>query len=205
VRDELTVSPAVKMSADPHSGHLLCRSIRTVAMGRELGRVLDAVLRRLGGARTGVGLVAEGREAFALRAAAARSATHSLDLQYYAWHGDLTGQLLALEALRAADRGVQVRMLLDDVFALGRERALAALDAHARVEVRIFNGTRWRAFGRLGFALELLLGGWHLNRRMHNKAWIADGRLAIAGGRNVGTSISTRPKSLRRGSKPGHT
>ncbi|WP_431272154.1 hypothetical protein [Dankookia sp. P2] len=54
------------------------------------------------------------------------------------------------------------------------------------MEVRLFNGTRWRRFGRLGFALELLLGGWHLNRRMHNKAWIADGQLAIAGGRNVG-------------------
>lgn len=131
-------------------------------------------------------MVADGREAFALRAAAAQAARHSLDLQYYAWHSDLTGRLLAREALRAADRGVHVRMLLDDVFALGRERSLAALDAHPRVEVRLFNGTRWRRFGRLGFALELLLGGWHLNHRMHNKAWIADGQLAIAGGRNVG-------------------
>ncbi|WP_206664644.1 phospholipase D family protein [Dankookia rubra] len=131
-------------------------------------------------------MVADGREAFALRAAAARAVRHGLDLQYYAWHSDLTGRLLAREALRAADRGVQVRILLDDVFALGRERTLAALDTHPRVEVRLFNGTRWRRFGRLGFALELLLGGWHLNRRMHNKAWIADGQLAIAGGRNVG-------------------
>ncbi|TCZ55986.1 phospholipase D family protein [Roseicella aquatilis] len=152
----------------------------------ELDRAVAAALHRLGDPGTGVALLAEGREAFTIRAAAARAAGRSLDLQYYAWHSDVTGRLLAREVLAAADRGVQVRILLDDVFAIGNERRLAALDAHPRIAVRIFNGTRWRAFGLLGFALELALGGWHLNRRMHNKAWIADGRLAIAGGRNLG-------------------
>nr|WP_264185139.1 phospholipase D family protein [Roseicella aerolata] len=152
--------------------------------GTPLERAVHAALAGLG-TTTGVALLAEGREAFALRAAAARAAGRSLDLQYYLWHGDLTGRLLAQEVLRAADRGVRVRMLLDDVFALGQERTLAALDAHPGIEVRLFNGTRWRAFGRLGYALEMLLGGWHLNRRMHNKAWIADGRLAVTGGRNL--------------------
>jgi putative cardiolipin synthase len=138
------------------------------------------------GAEAGVALVASGCEAFALRAAAARAAERQLDLQYYAWNGDLAGRLLARETLAAADRGVRVRMLLDDAFAVGRDRVLTALDAHPCVEVRLFNGTRWRAFGRLGFALEMLLGSWHLNRRMHNKCWVADGCLAVAGGRNVG-------------------
>jgi putative cardiolipin synthase len=151
-----------------------------------LRQAVSAALQRLDRTGSGAALVADGRRAFALRAAAARAAAHTLDLQYYAWHGDLTGSLLAREALCAADRGVRVRMLLDDVFALGRERVLAALDAHPNVQVRLFNGTRWRAFGKLGFFLELLLGGWHLNHRMHNKAWIADGCLAIAGGRNLG-------------------
>jgi putative cardiolipin synthase len=121
-----------------------------------------------------------------MRAASARLARRSLDLQYYVWHADITGGLMAREVLRAADRGVHVRLLLDDAFAIGRERVLAALDAHEAIEVRLFNGTRWRRFGRLGFALELLLGSWHLNRRMHNKAWIADGCLAVTGGRNIG-------------------
>ncbi|WP_128079988.1 phospholipase D family protein [Roseicella frigidaeris] len=149
-----------------------------------LDRAVDTVTGRLGAA-TGAALLVRGTEAFAVRAATARAAGRSLDLQYYLWHGDLTGGLLAGEVLRAADRGVRVRMLLDDVFALGQERAIAALDAHPQIEVRLFNGTRWRAFGWLGYALEMLLGGWHLNRRMHNKAWIADGRVAIAGGRNL--------------------
>ena len=157
-----------------------------MAVRTELDHAVDAALRELGGAEVGVSLLARGREAFGLRVAAARAAGRSLDLQYYAWHGDLTGQLLAREALLAADRGVRVRMLLDDAFALGTERVLAALDEHPSIEVRLFNGTRWRAFGRLGFALELLLGSWRLNRRMHNKAWIADGCLAIVGGRNLG-------------------
>jgi putative cardiolipin synthase len=156
------------------------------AAASDLKSAVAAVLRRLGGASNGVALVADGPAAFALRSAAARAASQTLDLQYYTWHGDLTGRLLAREALLAADRGVRVRLLLDDVFALGRERILAALDAHPHIEVRLFNGTRWRAFGRLGFALELLLGGWHLNRRMHNKAWIADNRFFIGGGRNLG-------------------
>lgn len=151
-----------------------------------LDQDVDQALHRLGDADAGAALVISGREAFALRVASARAAGRSLDLQYYAWHGDLTGKLLAHEALMAADRGVQVRMLLDDVFALGQERVLAALDGHPLIEVRIFNGTRWPAFGKLGFAMEMLLGGWHLNHRMHNKAWIADGCLAIAGGRNLG-------------------
>ncbi len=160
-----------------------------------LDRAVDAVLAALGGgppgsggagAAAGAALVPKGLDAFALRAATARAAGRSLDLQCYIWHGDVTGRLLAREVLRAADRGVRVRLLLDDVYALGRERILAALDTHPAVEVRLFNGTRWRAFGRLGFLLELLFGGWHLNRRMHNKAWLADGRVAITGGRNLG-------------------
>lgn len=136
--------------------------------------------------QSGVALISDASAAFAIRAESARQAEHSLDLQYYMWRGDVTGQLLAQEVLAAADRGVAVRLLLDDVYALGRERVLSALDSHPHIEVRLFNGTRWRWFGRLGFLLEMAFGGWHLNRRMHNKAWIADGRLAILGGRNLG-------------------
>ncbi|SHJ81497.1 Phosphatidylserine/phosphatidylglycerophosphate/cardiolipin synthase [Roseomonas rosea] len=135
---------------------------------------------------SGVCLMPGGLEAFAARVQAARGATTRLDLQYYIWRGDLTGSVLAQEVLHVADRGVQVRVLLDDMYAIGRERVLVALDAHPNIEVRLFNATRWRRFGQIGLMLEILFGGWHLNRRMHNKAWIADGRVAICGGRNIG-------------------
>lgn len=158
-------------------------------MGR-LRRAVAAALRRLGGpgrpAEGAAALLPDPASAFSVRVASARAASATLDLQYYIWRGDRTGRLLAREALGAADRGVAVRLLLDDVYALGRERTLAALDEHPRIAVRVFNATRWRRFGRLGMALELALGGWHLHRRMHNKAWIADGCLAVLGGRNIG-------------------
>ncbi len=133
-----------------------------------------------------VEVVSEGLVAFATRCRAARDAGESLDLLYYIWRDDMTGRLLAREVLRAAGRGVRVRLLLDDMYALGRERVLSALDAHPRIEVRLFNPTRWRRFGQVGMLLEMLFGGRHLNRRMHNKAWIADGSIAVVGGRNVG-------------------
>lgn len=134
----------------------------------------------------GVALIPDGLTAFAARVAALRAATTSADLQYYAWHGDLTGRLLAREVIQAADRGVAVRLLLDDMYAIGRERVLAAMDSHPRIQVRLFNATAWRSFGPPGLVLEMLFGGWHLDHRMHNKTWIVDGACAIAGGRNIG-------------------
>ena len=133
-------------------------------------------------------LISDGVSAFAARAASARAARHSLDLQYYMWKTDLTGQLLAREALMAADRGARVRILLDDMHGLGQEFTLAPLTGHPMIQLRRFNGTRWRRWGRLGLLLEMLVSNWHLNRRMHNKAWIADAAVVICGGRNIGDS-----------------
>ena len=134
----------------------------------------------------GVAVISDPTSAFTVRADSARDAERSLDLQYYIWRADLSGQLLAEEAVRAADRGVKVRLLLDGIYAPGRERTLAALNGHPGIEVRLFNGARWRIFGRFSLLLELAFGNWRLNRRMHNKAWIADGRVAVVGGRNIG-------------------
>lgn len=133
-------------------------------------------------------LIADGVAAFAARVAAARAARQTLDLQYYIWKGDLTGQLLVREALYAADRGVRVRMLLDDMHGLSQEFSLAPLLGHPLIQLRRFNGTRWHRWGRTGMMMEMVLGNWHLNRRMHNKAWIADDSLVICGGRNIGDS-----------------
>ena len=134
---------------------------------------------------SGVLLVDDNREAFELRALTARDAGRSLDLQYYIWNDDERGRLLVREVLRAADRGVRVRVLLDDNNARGKDRAILALDSHPRIEVRLFNPARNRE-GGWARAAEMLVRAVSLNRRMHNKAWIADGRIAIVGGRNVG-------------------
>jgi putative cardiolipin synthase len=136
-------------------------------------------------ARTGIALVPLGLEAFMARASLARAAGRTLDLQYYTWMEDITGRLMARETLRAADRGVRVRLLLDDSYALSGEALLATLAAHPRIEVRLFNTRRFRFLGQFGLALEFALGGWHLNHRMHNKCWVADGKAAIVGGRNI--------------------
>lgn len=135
--------------------------------------------------QSGVRLISEGTEAFALRALSARAATRCLDLQYYIWHSDATGRYLANEALAAADRGVRVRLLLDDMDARQLDTVLMALDQHPYIEIRLFNPFRTRS-GLLRTLGEVFSRGWRLNHRMHNKAWIADGRLALVGGRNVG-------------------
>lgn len=136
--------------------------------------------------RTGAGLVADNLAAFALRGLGARAAVRTLDLQYYIWHEDVTGKLLVREVLHAADRGVRVRLLLDDLYVRRTERALATLARHPSIEVRLYNPFQLRSWGLLGDAVELVAAGWRLNHRMHNKAWIVDGQLAIGGGRNVG-------------------
>jgi putative cardiolipin synthase len=149
---------------------------------------LDQAAETLGAAHpgeSGFRLVSSGVEAFALRGLSARAAARSLDIQYYIWHNDLTGKLLARELVAAADRGVRVRLLLDDMDARAKNFALAGLDAHSNIEVRLFNpfGSR-QGGGRK--VMELTTGFSRLNHRMHNKAWIADNRIAIAGGRNIG-------------------
>jgi len=112
----------------------------------------------------------------------ARAAERSLDVQYYIWHADTSGGLLAHELWQAAERGVRVRLLLDDNNTRGADEAIAALDAHPNIEVRLFNPYANRGF-RLG---ELATDFARLNRRMHNKSFTADNQAAIVGGRNVG-------------------
>ena len=100
-------------------------------------------------------LVRHGPEAFAIRARTARLAERSLDVQTYIWHEDGTGGYLGGELLAAADRGVQVRLLLDDMDARAKDAGFAALDAHPRIEVRLFNPFKSRS-GPVNFALEAL-------------------------------------------------
>lgn len=160
----------------------------TVLPTAEDETALDRLLEPLERAQPGCAalrLVPGATEALALRLSAARMAERSLDLMYYIWEDDLTGRLMAQAVLDAADRGVRVRMLLDDVNVLHRDPAYRALDRHPRIEVRLFNPIRHRTNSLLR-GLELLVNLLPYNRRMHNKLFLADMRLAITGGRNVG-------------------
>lgn len=125
-------------------------------------------------------------EALRWRLALADTAVRSLDVQSYAWYGDAAGLLVLERLLAAADRGVRVRLLVDDLLLFDADADLAAIDAHPNVEVRVFNPWRERSGGALGRAVEFLARTEQLNTRMHNKLIVADNRVAICGGRNLG-------------------
>ncbi|MGZ2384801.1 putative cardiolipin synthase [Rhizobium brockwellii] len=136
-------------------------------------------------AASGLVLITSNLEAFAARLLAARSAGRSLDLMYYMWNADLTGMLIMREVVAAADRGIRVRILLDDLGVSMSDKIFYAIDCHPNIELRLFNPTKARE-NVLRRGLEMVLRFRSVNRRMHNKAWIADGRIAMVGGRNIG-------------------
>lgn len=121
-------------------------------------------------------------DAYAARALLAFAAQKTLDVQYYIWRGDTTGTLMLGTLLQAAERGVRVRLLIDDNGITGLDDTLAALNAHANIEVRLFNPFVLRWPKPLGFLTDFS----RLNRRMHNKSFTVDNQVTIIGGRNVG-------------------
>ena len=131
-------------------------------------------------------------DALRWRLALVDSARHSLDIQYYFWWQDESGELLMKRVVEAADRGVKVRVILDDLSTLLeddrtlkiRDWQASVLNAHPNIELRLFNAFRARSFaGRaFGFLRNMDL----MNQRMHNKMLVADNRAVILGGRNVG-------------------
>ena len=117
-------------------------------------------------------LLNDAHDAFVARAELIDAADHTLDIQYYIWHNDISGKLLFNLVHRAAERGVRVRLLLDDNNTDGLDNILLALDSHPNIEIRLFNpfvSRRWRA---LGYLTDFP----RLNRRMHNKSLTADNR-----------------------------
>ncbi len=133
-----------------------------------------------------------GEEAFVSRIRLIDSASTSLDLQYYIWHDDLTGRTMHNQLLAAADRGVRVRILLDDLDTAGKDRILRLIDSHPNVEIRVFNPFANRA-RRLG---DFIGDTRRINRRMHNKTLTADNIVTIFGGRNIGDEYFSADKDV---------
>lgn len=146
-------------------------------LGRFFGTAADAHP-----GMSGFSLLSHGREAFITRLALADLAERSLDMQYYIWDGDTTGRIILDRVIKAADRGVRVRLLIDDPYYKDNESIIAALDAHPNVEIRLFNPIVNRSW----FALDFITDFDRVNRRMHNKLMVADSAAAIVGGRNIG-------------------
>jgi putative cardiolipin synthase len=126
-------------------------------------------------------LLANSRDAFGARARLAEVAQRTLDVQYYIWEDDMTGTLLFQALHAAADRGVRVRLLLDDNTTQGLHPVLAALDSHPNIEVRLFNPFVIRR-PRIGYLTDFA----RANRRMQNKSFTVDNQVTIIGGRNIG-------------------
>lgn len=126
--------------------------------------------------------LADARAAFAARALLARHAERTIDVQYYIWQNDTTGTLLLTELERAAERGVRVRLLLDDNGIHGLDDTLVALAGRPNFEVRLFNPFTFRHPKWANY----LTAFPRLNHRMHNKSFTVDNEATIIGGRNVG-------------------
>lgn len=142
--------------------------------GTRLGRVI-APLAAAHPGQSGIHPLLDARDAFAARVHLAQAAERSLDVQYYIWHRDMTGTLL-FDALRAAaERGVRVRLLLDDNNTGGLDATLAALDSHPGIEVRLFNPLALRSWRWLNYLTDFS----RANRRMHNKSFTADNQVTI--------------------------
>lgn len=129
-------------------------------------------------------LLSRNDDALNWRLALADHATTSIDLQYFIWQGDAASSLLFDRLLRAADRGVRVRLLVDDLWLVANDKNIAAISHHPNLEIKLFNPGYARH--KVGGTLEFLARFQELNRRMHNKLFIVDNRMAIVGGRNIG-------------------
>lgn len=126
-----------------------------------------------------------GRDAFLARLALAETATRTLDCQYFIWNGDRSGIVLLERIVRAADRGVRVRLLLDDMTSHGKDLGLSALNHHPNIEIRVFNPLGRRYYFGIFRMMSLALHVGRMTNRMHNKLFVADNQAAIVGGRNI--------------------
>ncbi|XUW87623.1 phospholipase D family protein [Burkholderia sp. M6-3] len=146
---------------------------------------------------SGFRVLSSGTDALQMRIALARAATKTLDMQYYIANEDTTGKLLLGAALYAADHGVRVRMLVDDLNFKDIDRIMAGLNSHNNIEIRVFNPFGSAREGVFERTTNVFTQIGHFTRRMHNKAMIADNQLAIVGGRNLGDEYFSASEVLQ--------
>jgi putative cardiolipin synthase len=147
--------------------------------------------------QSGFRVLSSGTDALQMRIALARAATKTLDMQYYIANEDTTGKLLLGAALYAADHGVRVRMLVDDLNFKDIDQVMAGLNSHDNIEIRVFNPFGSAQEGMFERTTNLFTQIGHFTRRMHNKAMIADNQLAIVGGRNLGDEYFSASETLQ--------
>jgi putative cardiolipin synthase len=151
----------------------------------QLGSQLDRVTREHGG-ESGFRLLSFGTDGYLTRMQLIEAAERTLDLQYSIFRGDDSGRALTEAALRAADRGVRVRILLDDGERVGGDEQISPLVAHRAIEIRFYNPFAYRGHLKVLKGAEYLFNRSRLNYRMHNKLMVADNAVALIGGRNIG-------------------
>ena len=146
-----------------------------------LGQIITPIVEKHPSEVSGFGLHLDGIDALARRLVLTQKAERSIDAQYYLLYADTVGYVFLYSLLKAADRGVRVRLLIDDFFSKGYDYGMAALDSHPNFEVRVFNPFAGRNL-RIG---DVFTDFRRINRRMHNKSFIIDNQIAIVGGRNI--------------------
>ncbi len=156
-------------------------SVQQPPAGEGLREIVDARC-ALHPEMSGIHPLNDGLDAFAARYLLMGMAQHTIDVQYYIWHNDMSGRLLFSALLDAAERGVKVRLLLDDNNTPGLDDTLAELDRHPNIAVRLFNPFSFRSLRALGYLTDFA----RLNRRMHNKSLTVDEAVTLVGGRNIG-------------------
>ncbi len=153
--------------------------------GTPLAAAVGPIVRQNSG-KTGFRLIDRGEEAYSVRLALIEAAEETLDAQYYVWDDDATGTVLLERLMAAADRGVRVRLLIDDHLYGREDEKVAALTVHPNIEIRLYNQFGGDASQTVKRYWDLVTNFGVLNHRMHNKFMIGDNQVAIIGGRNVG-------------------
>jgi cardiolipin synthase C len=156
----------------------------TTRLGKQLAK--ESVLHQ---GQSGFRILPYGVDGLLLRTQLVRAAERSIDIQYFIFAEDDTGKLLQRSILEAADRGVRIRLLIDDQNTFQRHEApeiIAALNDHANIELRLFNPFVYRGQFPVFRYLDMAVNEQRVNHRMHNKLLVADNAVAIVGGRNVG-------------------
>ena len=175
----------------PDNTHRTVSKVIKGGQNTTLGRGFKPLLKKHPG-ESGVILLGSGRDAFVARAVLAREAEKSIDVQYYMWHQDTVGKLLIKELLAAADRGVRVRMLIDDMYGSDGDETWSAIHAHPNMEVRLYNPFARDRSKNLQFVMQLK----RVNHRMHSKTYTVDNQATIVGGRNIGNEYFEADKDV---------